>query len=450
MNGDGNDRRTKPLREGFSTGTAVSAAAFAAVRLLCDAPLPESVAVALPPFSEDGLPRPVACPPARLPVPIEYGKKEDGTAFASVIKDGGDDPDVTHGARLIVHASVIPFPLRAARGARTACGTAAENPHNERGRAPFPPVAPCRPLLPETAGRQYARPIALSLPSRTITLYGGVGVGTVTLPGLPAAVGEPAINPVPRRQIAFAALEAANGAGYAGPLHLLLSAPEGEALARRTLNARLGIVGGLSILGVSGTVRPYSHDAWRCAVRQGLDVAAALHLPAVILSTGRRSERLAFALYPDLPAQAGVQVADYAAFALREAAGRPFARILWACFPGKLLKLAQGLEWTHAAMAPTDMDMLADLCRQAGCPHDLSAAVRGFPTASGALARIGESDARLGETVLNRLARAALDRMRAWLRAGAVERTRGGAAPELILHVFSLNERLLLRIAAPC
>ena len=167
----------------------------------------------------------------------------------------------------------------------------------------------------------------MNLFSQTIVLYGGKGVGTVTLPGLPVVVGEPAINPEPRKQIAVAAHAAARAAGYNGPLHLLLSVPDGEERARRTLNGRLGIVGGISILGTRGTVRPYSHDAWKCAVAQGMDVAVALGLREILLATGRRSERLGLALHPELPPQAGIQAADYAAFSLREAARRPVAAL---------------------------------------------------------------------------------------------------------------------------
>jgi cobalt-precorrin-5B (C1)-methyltransferase len=422
----------KPLQEGFSTGSAASAAAFAAVRLLFDAPLPVAVEVALPPFYEDNtpfageaLPRSASLNrPPTLVIPIEQGRKEGPASYASVIKNGGDDPDVTHGARIIVHASLRPF-LPCGKNSAQGSGV-------------------CRPRLPEQAGRRYAKCIKTVFNSRTLFLYGGTGIGTVTLPGLPAAVGEPAVNPAPRKQIAVAASAAANTLGYAGPLHLLLSVPDGEARARHTLNPRLGIVGGISILGTRGTVRPFSHRAWKATVAQSLNVAAAIGLRTILLATGRRSERLGFALYPDLPAQAGIQIADYAAFSLREAARLPFKRILWVCFPGKLLKLAQGLAWTHAAAAPTDIPLLVRYCREAGGPEALLAAIGAMPTASGALALMRQHNARLGKAVLERLAREAMGKMLPWLRA-ARRRAEPPGCPELILHVFSAEEELLLR-----
>ena len=418
------------LREGFTTGTAAAAAAFAAVTLLLGGECPDSAEVALPPFAGDGTPLAAgdalggeapSTPPA-LVIPIERGGREGETAFAVVVKDGGDDPDATHGARIIVHAAVTPFSVCPGPGSD--------------------PPGPCRSLPP---GRDTPpRPVEMNLFSRSVVLYGGAGVGTATLPGLPVAIGEPAINPEPRKQIAVAAHAAARTAGYDGPLHLLVSVPDGEERARRTLNGRLGIVGGISILGTRGTVRPYSHDAWKCAVAQGLDVAAALGLREVLLATGRRSERLGLALHPDFPPQAGIQAADYAAFSLREAGRRSFDRVIWACFPGKLLKLAQGLEWTHAGAAPADLALLARLCREAGGPDDLIAALAGTPTAAGTFALMEQKDARLRDAVLERLAGLALERMLAWLH----EARTGGreACPELLLHVFSPEGQLLLSL----
>ena len=420
------------LREGFTTGTAAAAAAFAAVTLLLGGECPDSAEVALPPFAGDGTPFAAGnalgggapSTPPTLVIPIEQGGREGEAVFAVVVKDGGDDPDATHGARIVVHAAVAPFSLCPERNGK--------------------PSEPCRPLPPEREAP--AGPVRMNLFSQTIVLYGGKGVGTVTLPGLPVVVGEPAINPEPRKQIAVAAHAAARAAGYDGPLHLLVSVPDGEERARRTLNGRLGIVGGISILGTRGTVRPYSHDAWKCAVAQGMDVAAALGLRGILLATGRRSERLGLALHPDFPPQAGVQAADYAAFSLREASRRPFERVIWACFPGKLLKLAQGLEWTHAGAAPADLDLLARLCGEAGGPDDLIAALATMPTAVGAFALMERADVRLRDTVLERLARLALERMLAWLREA---RTGGSeACPELVLHVFSPEGQLLLSLRA--
>ena len=399
-------KKRGPLREGFSTGTAASAAAHAAVTLLLGKSAPDTVSIALPPFvtvpslaPESGL---------RLSIPIaESRANPDGTAWATVIKDGGDDPDATHGASIAVQA--------------------AQNPLPASGDPVHGPVGTPQEALPPGQG--------------PIHLYGGLGVGLVTLPGLPVIPGEPAINPEPRKQIAFAALEAAEQCAYSGPLHLLISVPEGEARALHTLNARLGITGGISILGTRGTVRPFSHEAWRATISQGVSVAAALGLSTLLFSTGRRSERLGFDLYPDLPAQSGIQAADFAAHAMREAAGRGFARLIWCCYPGKLLKLAQGLEWTHAQSGAADIAMLARYCAEAGGDTALTAAVAAMPTAVGAFALMARIPA-VHDTVLRRIAEQAFAVLRGWLREARQEACR----PELILCVFSPEGVLALRL----
>lgn len=390
------------LKEGFTTGTAAAAAARAAVTLLLGGALPQRVDVALPPFVALGstiLPLDLR----RLPIAVSGGGlTEEGWAWAAVTKDGGDDPDATHGASLVVHAAKADGPP----------------PGRPRMDGPGPVV------------------------SGGIAMYAGPGVGRVTLPGLPVAVGEPAINPEPRRQIAFAAKEAARASGYAGPLRLCISVPDGEERARRTMNARLGILGGISILGTRGTVRPYSHEAWKATISQGLSVASALGLPEVLLCTGRRSERLGLALHPHLPAQAAVQAADYAAYSLRAAAVHGFSRLFWVCFPGKLLKLAQGLEWTHAGSAAADLPLLATLCREAGGDDALVCAVAAMPTAAGALGLMAAAPP-VHDAVLRELAGRAMAAMGGWLRDAA-----GFSRPELVLHVFALDERPLLTLAS--
>lgn len=230
---------------------------------------------------------------------------------------------------------------------------------------------------------------------------------------------------------------------YAGDLHILICAEDGEDRAKRTLNARLGILGGISILGTRGIVRPYSHEAWKSAIRQGMDVAHALGLEQLLLSTGRRSERLGFGLYPGLPPQAGIQVADFAAFALREATSKPFRHLVWLCFPGKLLKLAQGLEWTHAKEAPADMGMLADLCKDEDCPAHLLGELESMPTAAGVFALLQEKSETVHNAVLNRLGRKAHKIMGTWLEGA---RPGWHATNTLSLHVFSLTGELLFTL----
>lgn len=436
------------LKEGFTTGTAAAAAAHAATLLLFGFPLPRSVSVPLPPFPDNGY----ASRQSRLSVPVEDGGLSGETAFASVIKDGGDDPDVTHGARITVTAAHMPFA-------------------NTRHRV-FGPV--------RAAGR-----------TENILLYGGEGVGVATLPGLPVQVGEPAINPEPRRQITAAVLEAlravTNGrtsatpttpdtpemprtSGTPGtnryasgkdtpapapgrpeknrenPVHILISVAGGENLAQRTMNPRLGVIGGISILGTRGIVKPYSHEAWTKTIEQSLDVAAALGSRKILVSTGRRSARLGLALYPRLAEQSCIQAADYAAFTLRAAAGKNFfTHLFWVCFPGKLLKLAQGLENTHAGKGSSDLALVADICRAEGADVALEGCLRASPTLSAALTLL-DDEPKLLFAILTRLGQDAFAVMEEWL---ASARPSSSSLPELRLHVFSTDERLLLTIPDP-
>ncbi|MDE6734899.1 MAG: cobalt-precorrin-5B (C(1))-methyltransferase CbiD [Desulfovibrio sp.] len=375
----------RPLREGFTTGTAATAAALAALSLLLQGSAPARVPTPLPPIAEG--------PRAWLDVPVSAcgagpapelaprpGLCPAGAAcaHARVRKDGGDDPDATNGA--LITASVFLQP-----------GASAAH----------------------------------------ITLEGGPGVGRVTLPGLPVPVGESAINPGPRAQLRYALTHALSQLADEGPaLTVVISVPGGEELARHTLNPRLGIRGGISILGTQGTVRPYSHAAWRATVAQGLSVARATGCRAVCLSTGRRSEVLLMRRYPELPEQAFVQAADFARFSLSEAGRLPLERLVWGCFFGKLAKLAQGLEYTHAREAPLDMPALAALCAEAGAA--CAPAVARCVTAAHALELLLADPAR----------DAALAAVGA--RAWATARRFAGRA--VTLHLFHTDGRELLTL----
>lgn len=324
----------KILREGFTTGTAASAAAAAALHMALSGQCPEQVPVALPPFESGKAPYPT------LSIAILRGGFGYGAGFrpadtladapqlsgtstwAEVEKDGGDDPDATKHAHIVATVEVLPF-----------------------GPATAP--SPQSPL--------------------NIVIDGGEGVGRVTLPGLPMPVGSAAINPVPRQQITCALHTVARAHNFAGSLRVCIAVPEGEKLARHTLNARLGIVGGISILGTQGTVKPFSHAAWKATIVQGLNVAQQSRCPQICLSTGRRSEKLLMGLYPHLPAQAFIQAADFAKFSLVEAGQRPFSPLVWGCFFGKLLKLAEGHPYTHARTATLDMRVLSAWCKGLIC-----------------------------------------------------------------------------------
>jgi cobalt-precorrin-5B (C1)-methyltransferase len=304
--------------------------------------------------------------------------------MAAVIKDGGDDPDATHRARI----------------------------------------------------EAFAR-FDASLPKLELSINGGTGVGRVTLPGLPLPVGEAAINPVPRQQIDRAVREVLAHAGAASScgVRIVISVPDGERIARHTLNPRLGIIGGISILGTHGTVRAFSHEAWQSAILQSMDVALANRppqqsaLPALCLSTGRRSERLLMACYPALPALCFIQAADHVRFSLEAAAQRALTPLAWGCFFGKLVKLAQGIPYTHARSAPLDMAFIARCHAGLNAAQDMETQLAACNTANQALELL--LGAPKGIETVARLVRLAKEQAQAF------------AGSTVIVHLFHTDGREL-------
>jgi cobalt-precorrin-5B (C1)-methyltransferase len=323
----------KPLRRGFSTGTAATAAARAALRLWLSGESPQVVAVRLP----GGLWYPVAVRESR--VVGEY-------AEAVVIKDAGDDPDATQHARIV---------------ARVRC----------RARGAL---------------------------GEGVLLRGGDGVGVATKLGLPILIGEPAINPVPREMIrdnlqdelrgwsppvapsAVAEFTPPDRSGmllwlpfrtyYACRPELVveveISVPGGEVMAGHTLNPRLGIVGGISILGTTGIVKPFSHEAYQETIEAAMEVAAANGRHTIVLSTGGKSERFARSYLSELPEEAYVQIADFFAFAVEAAVIKGFRSVVHSVFFGKAVKMAQGHAYTHAHRNPLELKHLAMLSERMG------------------------------------------------------------------------------------
>ncbi|MBB4663745.1 cobalt-precorrin-5B (C(1))-methyltransferase [Conexibacter arvalis] len=251
------------------------------------------------------------------------------TATAGVVKDAGDDPDVTHGA--LVLATV------------------------RRGE-----------------------------PGSGVVFAAGPGVGTITLPGLQLPPGEPAINPVPRRLMRGVVAELAAAHGDPGDVVVTIGIEGGEELARKTWNPRLGIVGGLSILGTTGVVVPYSCSAWIASIRHGIDVARATGQRHAIAATGDTSERAAQRLY-DLPGAALLDMGDFAGATLKHLARNPVPRLTLAGGFAKLSKLAAGHLDLHSARSQVDLDRLARLAREAGGDEALAAAIRDGNTALHAL-----------------------------------------------------------------
>jgi cobalt-precorrin-5B (C1)-methyltransferase len=279
------------LRTGWTTGTCASAAAKAAYLAFVSGRHPEWVEVALPSGRRVGF-------------PVEW----DGDGRAVVVKDAGDDPDCTDGARMTAEVRV---------------------------------------------GGAYGRHL----------LHAGEGIGIITKPGLGLAVGEPAINPVPRRMIMAALAEVGTE-----PVDVTFSVPGGETMAEQTTNARLGILGGISILGTSGIVRPFSTASYRASVVQQIDVAAAQGERTVVLATGARSEAAAARLYPELDPVCLIEVGDFTGIALRRAGHAGMRKVVFVGMAGKLAKLAAGVMMTHFHHSEVDTGLLRVLAVETGAP----------------------------------------------------------------------------------
>ena len=286
------------LKSGFTTGTAAAAAAKAAAILLVSGCAPDVVDIRL--LTGDS-----------IRIPVHRSRLISGCqAVATVIKDAGDDPDVTHGAEI---------------GAVVTC---------YRRSNDFT-------MQEEAGGKRHPR----------IVITGGEGVGQVTLPGLEIPPGQAAINLGPRKMIDQAIEDVLDVRFVDDKITVQIFVPEGRRLAEKTMNARLGILGGISILGTTGIVRPMSHEAYVATIASSLSVARAAGCSQVVLTTGRRSERFAQSVFPVLPALGFIQIGDFFKLALQAASQNGFTRITLAVLFGKAVKMAQGFAHTHAAKA---------------------------------------------------------------------------------------------------
>ena len=244
------------------------------------------------------------------------------SATASVIKDAGDDPDCTHGAELVAEVQGKPGP--------------------------------------------------------GVEIRGGAGIAVVTKPGLGLEVGAPAVNPIPRKNIIEMVEEELRGA--AGAV-VTLSVPGGEEMAKQTLNARLGLVGGISILGTSGIVKPYSTAAYKASIVQAIDVARERGHEILVVTTGGKSEAYAMKLHPGLPEEAFIQMGDFVGITLRHCARRGLRRAVVVGMIGKLSKMADGKMQTHAAGSEVNMDLLAGFAAELGAAPALLDEIRQANTA---------------------------------------------------------------------
>ncbi len=327
-----------PLRYGWTTGACATAATKAAYTALRTGTFPDPVTITLPKGHTPDF-------------PLLETSLDDTAAMAAIVKDAGDDPDVTHGA-------VIRSTVR----------------HGEPGTG--------------------------------IAFRAGPGVGTVTKPGLPLPVGEPAINPVPRQLMRDVVTELGGT-----DVIVEIAIDNGEEIATHTWNPRLGIVGGLSILGTTGIVVPYSCSAWIDSIRRGIDVARAIGHPHVAGCTGSTSEEAVTRLY-GLAEDALLDMGDFAGAVLKYLRRHPIPRLTIAGGFAKLSKLADGHLDLHSGRSRVDLESLARRAVQAGADDTLAAGIAGANTALEALRLSQAAGVNLGDEVAEGARRTAVDTLR--------------------------------------
>ncbi len=327
------------LRRGWTTGACATAATKAAYTALLTGRFPDPVSITLPRGEQ----------PAFALAREALGRD---SASAGIVKDAGDDPDVTH-------LALVQATLRRAA------------------------------------------------PGSGVVFKAGPGVGTVTRPGLPLPVGEPAINPVPRQMMRAVVAELAAAHGATGDVEIEISVDDGAALAARTWNPRLGILGGLSILGTTGVVVPFSCSAWIHSIHRGIDVARASGLTHAAGCTGSTSEAAVRRLY-DLPETALLDMGDFAGGLLKYLRLHPLPRLTLAGGFGKLCKLAAGHLDLHSGRSQVDFDLLAGILAELGAEAQLVAAARGANTAKQVLDLARASGLPLADAVAARARATAL------------------------------------------
>ena len=342
------DHDTSKLKRGWTTGACATAATRAAYAALLTGHFEDPVTITLPKGETPAF-------------ALALEGKGEGWAQAGIVKDAGDDPDVTHGALVI--STVRPG----------AAGTG-------------------------------------------VTFKAGHGVGMVTRPGLPVPAGEPAINPVPRRLMSAVIAELATAHNDAGDVEIEISIPGGDALAAKTWNPRLGIEGGLSILGTTGIVHPFSCSAWIHSIHRGIDVARAEGLPHVAGSTGSTSEAAVQALY-GLPDHAMLDMGDFAGGMLKYLRNHPVPRVTVGGGFGKLTKLGQGMLDLHSGRSQVDFDWLAGRVAELGGPPELIERAKRANTA----AQVLQEAQAAGLPIADLVAEKTLETARKTLRDAPVE-----------------------------
>jgi len=353
----------RPLKRGWTTGACAAGAAKAAFAALAGGDFPDPVAVELP----SG---------ARPAFALAVHARERDSAMAGIVKDAGDDPDVTHGALVMARVRRLP-------------------------------------------------------PGSGILFRAGPGVGTVTRPGLPIPPGEPAINPVPRAMIAQGIAEVAAAHGIGADAEVEISIEHGAELALKTLNPRLGILGGLSVLGTTGIVIPFSCSAWIHSIHRGIDVARAMGLDHLAGATGSASEA-AVQKFHGLDEVALIDMGDFVGGMLKYLRAHPVAKVTVAGGVAKMTKLAQGLLDLHSKRGAPDLDALARLAEAAGGSAGLAARIRAANTVAEAFQHASAEGLALGDLVA----------AHAWTHAAAA---RGRADVALEILVFDRTGTLMGR-----
>lgn len=302
----------KKLRKGFTTGTCSAASSKAALLSIINQQKIHDVEVILPKGNT-------------LNIKIHSCEFNKNSARCSVIKDGGDDPDVTHGAEIVVDLSLT------------------DNVNH-------------------------------------IQIDGGEGVGIVTKPGLGLDINKPAINPIPKKMIIQNISTVASEILKQNGIKVVISVPKGKELALKTDNPRLGIIGGISILGTSGIVIPFSTASFAASIRQNLDVALAMGNDTVVLTTGGRSEEFSKSLV-DLPEHCFVQMGDFSGYAIEQCAKKGIKKAYVVGFIGKLSKMAKGVKQTHVKGSKIDMSFLAKLASESGVEEPVVNQIKAANTA---------------------------------------------------------------------
>lgn len=309
------------LRSGFTTGTCATAAATAALLALAKGTIVSEVGVTLP--DEEV-----------MTLPVEDVMMAGSSATASVIKDAGDDPDVTDGATITATVSLANH--------------------------------------------------------KTVRFFGGEGIGTVTLPGTGLDIGEPAINPVPRQMMTDALLKI-----YPEGCDVTISVPGGKELAEKTFNSRIGIIGGISIIGTSGVVMPFSNEAFLESIRREMEVAMAVGCERIVINSGARSEKSVKAMYTDLSPSAFIHYGNAIGETLKIADELGIKRLTIGLMLGKAVKLAEGNMDTHSHKVTMNREFLATAAEEAGCSKSSLATIGKLNMARELWQGLSEQDANL-------------------------------------------------------